>query len=948
MSDITPNTATMIARTLSQEGTQAPASNHIIHTTCAYCGVGCGIEAEVKGGQAVDGREVIVKGDAQHPANFGRLCSKGSALGETLDLSSRLLVPEVRGKPSDWHSALDEVAGRFRQVIDEHGPEAVAFYGSGQLLTEDYYVANKLMKGFIGVANIDTNSRLCMSSSVAGHKRAFGADTVPACYEDFEHAELIILIGSNAAWCHPVSFQRIKAAKANNPRLKVVVIDPRRTDSCDIADLHLGLNAGSDVALFNGLLAHLSTHDALDHDYIAAHTQGFDETLAAAREDAPNLEAVARLCGIERDNLATFYDWFTHTDKTLSLYSQGVNQSSSGTDKVSAILHCHLATGRIGKPGSGPLSLTGQPNAMGGREVGGLAHQLAAHMDFTEQDIDRVGRFWQSPGMASQAGYTATELFDAMDEGKIKAVWIMATNPVVSLPDANKVKRALQKCEFVVVSDCVNRGDTLDLADVKLPALGWSEKDGTVTNTERRISRQRALFAPAGEAKPDWWIICEVAKRLGFKEAFDYANGMEIFREHARLSAFENGLGEGLRRRDFNLSGLVDISQDEYDQLSPQQWPILAAAQDGQLIASADSARFFAEGGFFTANGKANFTPVKVKNPAYLPSAKRPLVLNTGRLRDQWHTMTRTALAPRLNQHKPEPFIDIHGTDAEARGLSQGQLAEIESDWGRMLARVNISDRQSSGDVFVPMHWTEQFSRQGRMGVVVNPAIDPISKQPECKYTPVEVRPFKAAWHGFIISRSELGLLGSQALLDDATLTDVDYRVKVVGQGYYLYELAGTTAVDWQHWLSSRLSAAALTWQGYEDSARGLSRSACFSADKDGAVQLEAVIVIGADEQLPERHWLTSLFAPEHAPVLSDDERKALLSGRPPVGAPDVGQIVCACFSVGEKTIRAAIQEQGLDSAQAVGKACKAGTNCGSCVPEIKALLADEALFEAV
>ena len=891
---------------------QAKLIAKTIKTTCSYCGVGCGIEAEVN----VETRKVVVKGDTSHPSNFGRLCSKGSSLAETLDLSSRLSSPQLYGKPTNWETALTTVADKFSQIIQEHGPDAVAFYGSGQLLTEDYYVANKLMKGFIGSGNIDTNSRLCMSSTVAGHKRTFGSDMVPACYEDFEHAELIILIGSNTAWCHPVSFQRIKAAKENNPALKVVVIDPRKTPTCDIADLHIPVKIGTDVALFNGLLSYLYQEGALDQTFIQQHTEGFDETIIAAQNDAFNVASVAQRCQVAPHIIETFYRWYKQTELTLSLYSQGVNQSSSGTDKVSAILHAHLATGRIGKPGCGPLSLTGQPNAMGGREVGGLANQLAAHMDFEASNIDRVQRFWNSPAMADKPGYSATELFDAVADGKVKAIWIMATNPVVSMPNANKVKQALENCEFVVVSDCVAHTDTLDLAHVKLPALGWSEKDGMVTNSERRISRQRALLRPAGDAKPDWWIITQVARKMGFHETFGYESSVEIFREHARLSGFENNANNKLR--DFDISLLSEISEEDYNNFQPRQWPINTANPQGV-------ARLFASGGFFTATKKARFTPLTFTAPKNLPTDECPLVLNTGRIRDQWHTMTRTALAPRLNQHKPEPFVEITTADALSFQLEHGELAQIESAWGKMLARVVVTDTLPQGDIFVPMHWTAQFSSQGRMGALVNPVIDPISKQPESKHTPVNIKAYEALWYGFIISRHPLILDG------------IDYTVLVKGDGYFHYELAGMKKVrHWQSHLSSQLMpyVGELAWQTYQDDKKSVFRTACFANN-----ELQAVLLVSPHSQLPERSWISSLFSNERDSVLSMDERMALLTGKPPIGTPDIGKIVCACFNVGEKTILSAIKDGKLTTPQEVGRCCKAGTNCGSCVPEIKALL---------
>jgi len=883
--------------------------NQTIQTTCPYCGVGCGINAQVD----ATNRRVIINGDDSHPANFGRLCSKGSALGDTIELKGRLLQPSVYGRETIWAKALDLVADKFISTIEKYGPDAVAIYGSGQLLTEDYYVANKLMKGFIGSGNMDTNSRLCMSSSVAGHKRAFGADTVPGCYEDYEHAELIILIGSNTAWCHPVSFQRIRAAKEANPSLKIVVIDPRRTASCDIANLHLPLASGSDAWLFNGLLNYVGHASRTNPTYIEQHTEGFAEALAAA-ENA-GISQVAAQCRVNIEDLQRFYEWFATTDKIMSLYSQGINQSSSGTDKVNAIINCHLATGKIGKPGSGPFSLTGQPNAMGGREVGGLSHQLAAHMDFANvDDIDRVARFWGSRQIATKPGLPAVDLFDAIYDGKVKAVWIMGTNPVVSLPNADKVKQALQRCEFVVVSDCIANTDTTALAHVLLPAQGWSEKDGTVTNSERRISRQRALFKPAGNAKPDWWILTQVARRMGFEQAFPYQSPVEIFREHAALSGFENN-----GSRDFDISAFADISPENYDHLQPTQWPVNQQYPQGR-------ARLFDDGRFYTPSGKAQFIAITPNAPGMLPNADYPLILNTGRLRDQWHTMTRTAIAAKLNQHKPEPFVEIHPDDAARYGLIQNGLASIENSLGSMLARVQITGSQLPGNVFVPMHWTAQYASHGRMGALVNPFVDPVSKQPESKHTPVRIKPYLPVWQGFILSRHELSAITS------------DYWVKIKGEQFYRYELAGDTLPeDWQEWAKQYggdVDNSQSQWQEYQDPAKGNYRTALLVGN-----QLQSVIFITTDSNLPERGWLTSLFEKTE---VAKTERMALLTGLPPAGVSDAGTIVCACFNVGEQTIKTAIKAQSLKTHQEVGRCLKAGTNCGSCVPEIKLLLLNQ------
>ena len=879
-----------------------------IQTTCPYCGVGCGISAKVDN----KNRHIKINGDDLHPANFGRLCSKGSALGETIELKGRLLQPNVYGCDTSWTEALDLVADSFKSVIEKYGANAVAIYGSGQLLTEDYYVANKLMKGFIGSGNMDTNSRLCMSSSVAGHKRAFGGDVVPNCYEDFEHADLILLIGSNTAWCHPVSFQRIRAAKEANPNLKVVVIDPRKTASCDIADLHLPLASGADAILFNGLFQFLHAQNKLDLDFVKNHTEGFEAVLAGLKLNNVSVENVANRCNLKIQDVQQFFGWFANTEKSLSLYSQGINQSESGTDKVNAILNCHLATGRIGKVGSGAFSLTGQPNAMGGREVGGLAHQLAAHTDFSNPaEIDLVSRFWNAPNIAQKGGLPAIDLFDAIYDGKIKAVWIMGTNPVVSLPNADKVKEALKRCEFVVVSDCIAQTDTTALAHVLLPAQGWSEKDGTVTNSERRISRQRALLSPAGSAKPDWWIVTQVARRLGFEQAFHYQSPVEIFREHAALSGFENN-GE----RAFNISALANISAKDYDNFQPTQWGITPDSPNG-------TARFFADGKFFTKSGKAQLIPITPRSPVNSPDKNYPLILNTGRIRDQWHTMTRTAIAAKLNQHKPEPFVEIHPDDAQRFELKTNQLAKIESRWGSMLARVQITDAQRESEIFVPMHWTAQQSSSGRMGALVNPVFDPISKQPESKHTPINISVYQPAWQGFVLSRREL------------KITEPEYWVKNKGDEFYRYELAGNKSPkNWANWARNTLCAnesIAPQWQEYADLTRGNYRSARFV---DG--RLESLFFVTKTDELPSRNWLMSLFVQTE---LSKVERLALLTGEPPKGVEDVGTIVCACFNVGEKTIQQAIKKHSLKTHQEVGNCLKAGTNCGSCVPEIKALL---------
>ncbi|HWU74021.1 MAG TPA: molybdopterin-dependent oxidoreductase, partial [Sphingomonas sp.] len=618
-----------------------------IRTTCAYCGVGCGIVARRTGERSVE-----IAGDPDHPANSGRLCSKGTHLGETVGLEGRLLHPMIGTKRVGWDRALDLVARRFRDTIARYGPNSVAFYVSGQLLTEDYYVANKLMKGFIGSGNIDTNSRLCMSSAVAGHVRAFGEDVVPASYADLDMADLIVLVGSNTAWCHPIVYQRMMAARAARGT-KLVVIDPRRTETAAEADLHLAIRPGSDVALMNGLLAWCRDAGLVDHDYLAAHVTIPDDFWDKLGE-GNDLWSTARTCDIQPADLRRFYDLFAANPRTVTMFSQGINQSVSGTDQVNAITNLHLATGRIGKRGAAPFSITGQPNAMGGREVGGLASTLAAHMDFTPENVARVGRFWAAPNMATKPGLKAVDLFRGVGEGRIKALWIMATNPAVSMPDAGQVREALAGCPFVVVSDVIAETDTSRFAHVRLPATAWGEKDGTVTNSERCVSRQRPIFAAPGEARPDWWIVKEVGRRMGWRSAFAYDRPVDVWREHVRLSAYQN---DGARR--FRLDRATPGNAD-YETMQPFRW--------------GDDA--FADGVYPTPDGRARLVTV-TQRLGERPLDRWPMTLNTGRYRDQWHTMTRTGLAPRLARHREEPLVEVHPDDAARLDIADGALARV-------------------------------------------------------------------------------------------------------------------------------------------------------------------------------------------------------------------------------------------------------------------------------
>jgi assimilatory nitrate reductase catalytic subunit len=882
-----------------------------VRTTCPYCGVGCGVTASLRPGTIP-----IIAGDVAHAANQGRLCVKGAALGETLDLDGRLLHPVVRKdgamRRASWDEALERVAGGFASIIAEHGPDAVALYVSGQLLTEDYYVANKFMKGYVGSANIDTNSRLCMSSSVAGHKRAFGEDLVPGCYDDFELADMIVLVGSNTAWCHPTLFQRILRAKEARPSLQIVVIDPRRTATCESADIHLPVKPGTDVWLFNGLLSYLARHGVADAAFVAAHTEGLEAALATADVDCSDPAQVARICRVDPAALLAFYAAFAATGKVVSAYSQGVNQSSSGTDKVNAIINCHLLTGRIGQPGMGPFSLTGQPNAMGGREVGGLANMLAAHMELDNPDQRAALReFWDAPAMASKPGLKAVDLFRAVEEGTVKALWIIATNPLVSLPDADQVRRALDKCELVVVSDIVGATDTTAFADVLLPALGWGEKDGTVTNSERCISRQRAFLPAPGEARADWWALCEVARRMGFS-GFDYDGAHAIFDEHARLSGWRNDAAQA-GRRVFDIAGLAGMARQAYDALEPVQWPVPRAGTA--------TPRLFADGRFAHAGGKARFVATAPRLPVHAVDEDYPLALNTGRLRDQWHTMTRTGKSARLASHTPEPVIDLHPNDALLCGVREGELARVTSRWGAMVARVAHGGGIARGSVFVPIHWSDQTASDARVGAVVNPAVDPVSGEPEFKHTPVRVEPFVVEWQAFVLSRTALPVDG------------VANWTRIQGDGFVRYELGGRgpAHADWARALLGVGETA--DWIEYDDAGAGAYRAAHLV---EGRLQA-CVFVARRAAPLPPRQWLAGLF---RQATLAPQDRATLLAGRAPQLGPDPGPTVCSCFGVGRNTICTAIRERGLETTAQVTACLKAGSNCGSCVPEIGKLLA--------
>ncbi|MHB1303742.1 MAG: nitrate reductase [Acidiphilium sp.] len=846
-------------------------------TTCPYCGVGCGVTAGQGG----------IIGDADHPANRGRLCVKGANLAQTLDDRARLVSPTIRGRPAGWDEALDAAARGFADAIAGHGPDSVAFYVSGQFLTEDYYVANKLMKGFIGSANIDTNSRLCMASPVAAHRRAFGEDIVPGIYADFDEADLILFAGSNAAWCHPVLFQRaLRARETRGTRL--VVIDPRRSATAELADLHIPVEPGGDLALFAALLAACAERGALDRDYIAAHTNGFTAALDAAQAADPGIDPALF------DQLATLV---AGTPRMVTAFSQGVNQSETATDAIAAIVNLHLATGRIGKPGAAPFSLTGQPNAMGGREVGGLANQLAAHLAFENPgDHAVLSRFWNAPNLARAPGLKAVDMFEAVHDGSIRAIWIAGTNPAESLPRADRVREALERCPHVVVADCWPNATT-ERAHVVLPAAGWSEKDGTVTNSERTISRQRAFREAPGMARPDWWMFAELAKQLGHAEAFGYDGPAAIFREHAALSAFEN---RGTRA--FDLAPLAAIPDEDYDALRPLRWPL-----------GAD--RLFADGNFPTEDGRARFIPVRPP-----PAKPAGLVLNTGRLRDQWHTMTRTGAVPALMAHREAATAEFAPLDAARLGIESGDLVTLEGAAGRIVIPAAIEPGQRPGAVFAAIHWTGAQGSAGTINRLIPAATDPVSGQPAFKHGRVTATPVETFWHGIAMAR--------EATLRPGVASRAAWSRTPREGDIALFRFAGFAPLEdcsCREAVGSLFDLPEMTID-YADARRGVFRLASMRGPGLALV----VHLAPKSVPLPTPDALERLFA---SPIAGP---AALLAGRDL--APPRGRMVCVCHNVAEPEIRAAIAA-GHTGIGAIGAATGAGTGCGSCHAELRKLL---------
>ncbi len=890
-------------------------------STCCYCGVGCGVIIA-----SDDGRIGGVRGDPDHPANFGRLCTKGATLHLSARNDTRALYPEQRDARRlarnrvGWDEALDNIAEKFAGLIRAHGPDSVAFYISGQLLTEDYYVFNKLAKGLIGTNNIDTNSRLCMSSAVSGYKATLGADAPPTCYEDIEHAGCMFIAGSNTAYAHPVLFRRIVDAKARNPALKLIVVDPRRTDTAATADLHLPILPGSDIALCNAMLHVLLAEGLADHSYIRSHTSGFEPAQAIAREYTP--AAAAKLCGVPAEDIVRAAKWFGACTPTLSLYCQGLNQSVHGTHNNAALINLHLATGQIGKPGAGPFSLTGQPNAMGGREVGGMATLLSAHRDLANPaHRAEVARMWGVDCVPAKPGKTAVELFEAIEAGAIKAVWIACTNPAQSMPNQKLVRAALANAELVVLQEAYRNTDTAAYADVLLPASTWGEKEGTVTNSERRISRVRAAVVPPGEARADWEIAADFARKLGARlgdtraeKLFPYRSVEEVFNEHR----------ETTRGRDLDITGL---SYARLEAEGPRQWPFAEGAAGG-------TARLYTDGRFATADGHAHFAAVKHQDTAECVDARYPLHLTTGRLRDQWHGMSRTGTVARLFNHSPEPYASMHREDMMRRGLKDGDLVRLKSRRGELTLRVQATDEMRTAQVFVPMHWGSQFMRGAGVNALMGSDYDPNSKQPELKHAAVQAE--KAELPHLLVAMRRFAaatMPSAQQLAErlQPLLAQFDYAsLNLVGRDHTVVVFRAYSAAPPEPAPLRELDRlfaldAPATTMHYRDLRRGVFKAA--------RVENDAVIAVRLAGETAGEEWLKNMMVQGASAEAVRPWVLAPLS-TPPRGSLNRGRIVCNCLDVSETEIR---RELTPDATLAALQAkLKCGTECGSCVPELK------------
>ncbi len=942
----------------------AAAARHT-HSTCPYCGVGCGVIIESHGPQITG-----VRGDPLHPANWGRLCTKGSTLHLTasspISLQTRLLQPMHRAQRRDapqslsWDAALGLASSQFADVIERHGPDAVGFYVSGQLLTEDYYVFNKLAKGLIGTNNIDSNSRLCMSSAVAGYKSTLGADAPPSCYDDVQHAQCLFIVGSNAAWAHPVLFRRIEDARAANPRMKIIVVDPRRTDTADMADLFLPIQPGSDVMLFNGMLHLMLREGWTDADYIAAHTTGFDALKALVRDCTP--ERVAQVCGIGVHDLTTAAQWFAtgasgdpqRRAATLSLYCQGLNQSSSGTAKNATLINLHLATAQIGQAGAGPFSLTGQPNAMGGREVGGMATLLSAHRDLgNASHRAEVAALWGVPQVPAKPGKTAVEMFQAAADGEIKALWIACTNPAQSMPDQATVRRALERAEFVVVQEAFATAATCAYADLLLPATTWGEKTGTVTNSERRISRVRAAVPAPSTTRHDWAIGVQFAHQLearlrpGAPTLFPYPSAPADAETGAE--AVWNEHRESTRGRDLDITGL---SWALLDAAGPQQWPLPEGAASGQ-------ARLYANGVFPTADGRARFAAHAWQATAEPRASRYPFSLTTGRLRDQWHGMTRTGTLGRLFGHVAEPSIQLHPQDLERRHLQSGDLVHVTSARGSILVRALADATVGLSQAFMAMHWGGEFlsgaSSTGEplagVNALTTSAFCPTSQQPELKHAAVKILKAELPWTLLAMAwvpaddaqatRAALSALMAQfpfaSCVPFANHTPLDQPGRERG-GVLLRAAAHEAPPDALiERIEALLGLAGTDTLRYADKKRG-QRRAVRLVRAGAASRLQGFVLAGDTRA---EGWLRTLLQ-EELPAHTYGRRLLVPGAQAPAAVPSRGKPVCSCWNVTDAAITGALAQcQGTADqrlAQLQGT-LRCGTQCGSCLPELQRMV---------
>lgn len=928
-------------------------------STCPYCGVGCGVIIESRGAQITG-----VRGDPQHPANFGRLCSKGQSLHLTaapqVTAQTRLLTPQwrpVRGHAPQtigWDAATDMAAARLAAIVREHGPDALGFYISGQLLTEDYYVFNKLAKGLLGTNNIDSNSRLCMSSAVAGYKMTLGADAPPACYDDIALAGCLFIAGSNAAWAHPILFRRIEDARHANPNLKMVVVDPRRTDTADMADLHLQIQPGTDVMLFHGML-HLMLREGWTRpEYIAAHTSGFEALQALVSDHTP--DHVTQICGISTQDLVTAARWFAtggngnvqHPAATLSLYCQGLNQSSNGTAKNAALINLHLATAQIGQPGAGPLSLTGQPNAMGGREVGGMANLLSAHRDLANaQHRAEIAKLWGVPDVPAQPGLTAVELFEAAADGQVKALWIACTNPAQSMPDQKTVRRALERAEFVIVQEAFATAATCDLADLLLPATTWGEKEGTVTNSERRITRVRAAVAPAGQARHDWQIACAIGQQLA--QALDRPQDARLL-AYTTPEAIWNEHRESTRGRDLDITGLSYALLAQ----APAQWPHAQGQAQGQ-------ARLYTDGRFATPDGRARFAAVPWVPVSEERVSQFPFSLTTGRLRDQWHGMTRTGTAARLFGHTPEPCVQMNPQDAQRLGLANGELVQVRSKRGSLMLPVQASAQIAPMQAFIAMHWGPEVlggrDAQGQAGLGVNvlttSSFCPSAKQPELKHAAVQIQRAPAHWQLVAMAWLPAERVWTMQKQLQTLLSAFDFAhvVPFVHANEALTEPMPRTglllrAASALPVAASVLAAveAALDLAGadrlrYADAQRAQHRVLHLSpAVPPGQRLLQGFLTAGDSRSAG---WLQNLLH-QAQPMAWTASQWLMATDAPPEGAAAASRQVCSCLNVREDAIQACLQTASGsedDRLSQLQNRLRCGTQCGSCVPELRRIV---------